>query len=157
MQFALAGADIIVICGRSSSSLEDTKSEIQAAAPHCMVLPIPTDITDEASVQSLFDGVPRTPDILINNAGTSSSQESIVDSEPDDWWSDWVSSYYVLTAKGVAHETTGNKSQRHISLYSCIFACFSWGTRCDTQRVIKRLEFFITDHELVWSYENGSQ
>lgn len=91
MQFALAGAGTIVICDRSSGPLEDTKSEIKAVAPTCTVLSVSTDVKDEASVQSLFDEMPQTPDVLINNAGVSSSQKSIVDSDPGAWWSDWVS------------------------------------------------------------------
>lgn len=102
MQFALAGANTIVICGRSSSPLEETKSEIKATIPTCTVLPVTTDVIDEASVQSLFDGLPRTPDVLINNAGTSSSQKSIVDSDPGAWWSDWVSLDHPIIANEVA-------------------------------------------------------
>lgn len=90
MQYALAGADTVVISGRSAGLLEETKSIIQKNAPNCTVLPVPTDVIDEASVQKLFDSLPRTPDILINNAGSSQSQTSIADSDSSIWWSDWV-------------------------------------------------------------------
>lgn len=91
MQFALAGASTIIISGRSPSPLDETRSVVQAAAPGCTVLPITADVIDQTSVQQLFDRLPCTPDVLINNAGVSMSQSSIVDSSIDLWWSDWVS------------------------------------------------------------------
>lgn len=90
MQFALAGASTIIVSGRSASSLDETKSEVQAAAPSCTILPITADVIDNTSVQQLFDRLPCIPDVLINNAGVSMSQSSIVDSSIDLWWSDWV-------------------------------------------------------------------
>jgi len=91
LQFALAGANTVIISGRNTAPLEKAKSLIQAAAPSCTVLPISGDAIDEVSVQQLFDSLPRTPDVLINNAGVSLSQKSIVDSDASLWWSDWVS------------------------------------------------------------------
>lgn len=90
MQFALAGADTIVISGRSVGALDETKSIIQSTAPSCTVLPIATDIVNETSVQRLFDSLHRTPDVLVNNTGSLQSQDYIVDSDPSKWWADWV-------------------------------------------------------------------
>lgn len=90
VQFALAGASTIIISGRSASPLDETKSIVETAAPGCAVLPISADVIDKTSVQQLFDRLPRTPDVLVNNAGVSMSQSSIVDSKIDLWWSDWV-------------------------------------------------------------------
>lgn len=91
MQFALAGASVIIISGRKASPLEETKSAVHTVVPSCTILPICADVTDRASVQQLFERLPQTPDVLINNAGVSLSQSSIADSDIDLWWSDWVS------------------------------------------------------------------
>ncbi|KAI9849923.1 MAG: hypothetical protein M1837_000137 [Sclerophora amabilis] len=88
-QFAHAGAKIVIISGRSSAPLEETKSIIETAAPGCTVLPVSVDVVDKSSVQSLFDNLPNTPDVLVNNAGVSLSQNTIVDSNINVWWSDW--------------------------------------------------------------------
>lgn len=90
MQFALAGASTIIITGRSITALEETKTIIQADTPNCIILPISADAIDETSVQQLFDRLPGTPDVLINNAGVSMSQTGIMNSSIDLWWSDWV-------------------------------------------------------------------
>lgn len=91
MQFALAGANTVIISGRNAAPLEETKSAVQTVAPTCTILPILADVTDKASVQQIFDRLPQTPDVLINNAGVSMAPSSIVDSDIDLWWSDWVS------------------------------------------------------------------
>ena len=90
-QFAQAGADTIIITGRNSAPLDETKSSIEASYPGCTVLPVPTDVIDETSVQRLFNELPRAPDVLVNNAGVSLSPKSIVESDIRSWWQDWVS------------------------------------------------------------------
>lgn len=90
LQFALASADAVIITARGLPSLKDTKASVQAAAPHCDVISVAADITDPASVQRLFSSLSRTPDVLVNNAGVSLSQDSIVNSDTDKWWADWV-------------------------------------------------------------------
>lgn len=90
LHFALAGADAVIISARGLPSLEDAKTSVQAAAPECAVTSVAADVTDPASVQRLFDNLPRTPDVLINNAGVSLSQDSIVNSDIEKWWADWV-------------------------------------------------------------------
>ncbi|KAI9843160.1 MAG: hypothetical protein M1838_002748 [Thelocarpon superellum] len=88
-QFALAGATTVIISGRSRDALEAAKSVIEADAPHCAVVPIVTDVTDQRSVQSLFDGLSSPPDVLVNNAGGTQASTAIVDSVVDDWWMDF--------------------------------------------------------------------
>ncbi|KAL2044706.1 hypothetical protein N7G274_002480 [Stereocaulon virgatum] len=100
LQFALASADAVIITARGLPSLKDTKASVQAAAPHCDIISVAADITDPASVQRLFDSLPRTPDVLVNNAGVSLSQDSIVNSDTDKWWADWeinVKGLYLCT------------------------------------------------------------
>ena len=45
----------------------------------------------------MFDNLPVTPDVLVNNAGISGAQQSIVDSQPEEWWADWVSIILLLS------------------------------------------------------------
>ncbi|KAF7513030.1 hypothetical protein GJ744_011296 [Endocarpon pusillum] len=87
--FALAGAKVVVITGRNETSLQQTKSAIQAEVPTCDVLDVLLDITDESAVRGLFSKLPAVPDILVNNAGVQKSPKSLVDSNTDDWWSDF--------------------------------------------------------------------
>ncbi|MCJ1246255.1 hypothetical protein MMC30_003461 [Trapelia coarctata] len=94
--FALAGADIIIICGRRPSLLEEATSQIQGLAPSCMVVAYTVDVTDETSVQGFFKELPCVPHVLVNNVGAAQSQKSIVESDVGDWWSD-----YELNVRGV--------------------------------------------------------
>ncbi len=64
--FARAGAAEVVICGRRADALEVT------AAQHPAIRALPCDVTDEASVQALFQQAGRV-DIVIANAGQADS------------------------------------------------------------------------------------
>lgn len=64
--FARAGAAEVVICGRRASALDGI------AAQHPALRAIACDVTDEASVQSLFKQAGRC-DIVIANAGQADS------------------------------------------------------------------------------------
>ncbi|MCU0826443.1 MAG: SDR family oxidoreductase [Tabrizicola sp.] len=64
--FARAGAAEVVICGRRVSALEAT------AALHPAIRALACDVTDEASVQALFQQAGRV-DIVIANAGQADS------------------------------------------------------------------------------------
>lgn len=100
VQFALAGADEVIISARGLPSLEDARTSVRAAAPNCAVTSVEADVTDPASVQRLFDNLSRTPDVLVNNAGVSLSQDSIVNSDIEKWWADWeinVKGLYLCT------------------------------------------------------------
>ena len=76
LQFAFAGADTVIMSARGPL-LEEAKSSLQAAVPSCAVTSVAADVTDPVSVQSLFDSLPRTHGVLVNNAGVSLSQLSI--------------------------------------------------------------------------------
>lgn len=135
MHFALAGASTVIICGRSAAPLDETKSAAEAAAPGCTVLPIPTDVIDKDSVQQLFDNLPRTPDVLVNNAGVGSAYSSIKDSSIDLWWADWVRLIeYLVKANNVEREINsvsdslkrlcyiGNQRQRPLPFHTLLLA-----------------------------------
>ena len=66
----LAAGYHVVLVGRRASALQETASMAGDAAPRA--LPVPTDLTDPAAVQALFDTVRSTHgrlDVLFNNAG----------------------------------------------------------------------------------------
>ncbi|KAH8819086.1 hypothetical protein F5884DRAFT_825687 [Xylogone sp. PMI_703] len=73
--FAKAGANGLVLIARSKSILDEIEVEIKALYPNVKVLIIPTNITDEKSVATVFELVKQnfgTVDVLVNNAGTLS-------------------------------------------------------------------------------------
>ena len=62
----------VVLSGRRPEPLDETVREIQAAGGKAEAAP--TDTTDQASVQTLFNGVKNRHgrlDLLFNNAGTN--------------------------------------------------------------------------------------
>ena len=69
----LAAGYHVVLVGRRATALQETASMAGDAAPRA--LPVPTDLTDPAAVQALFDTVRSTHgrlDVLFNNAGMGS-------------------------------------------------------------------------------------
>ncbi|KAL7960100.1 hypothetical protein V8C34DRAFT_321903 [Trichoderma compactum] len=67
-QFAIAGASSVIIAGRRSEPLEETKTSVELVAPHCRVL-----VRGEI------------PDVLVHGAAVSLSTAAIDESNPD-WW-----------------------------------------------------------------------
>ncbi|MCJ1440960.1 MAG: hypothetical protein MMC23_001446 [Stictis urceolatum] len=88
ISFAKAGASTLILAARRQTSLEETKASILALAPTCTVLVFPTDISDESSVGKLFSSLPRTPNVVVNNAGTFHAS-TILDSDTSKWWADF--------------------------------------------------------------------
>lgn len=86
--FAAAGASRIIICGRTRSTLDETKALVEAASPACSVHPLVVDVTDTGSVGALFAQAPFVADILVNNAGICHSPVYVGESEPEVWWRD---------------------------------------------------------------------
>ena len=67
----LAAGYKVVLAGRRADALNETKALAGALAEHA--LPVPTDATDPAAVQALFETTRATfgrLDVLFNNAGT---------------------------------------------------------------------------------------
>jgi len=94
LAFAKAGAPRLVLASRSIAKLESTKQELVKINPNIDVLVVQTDITSEKSVDLLADAIKTkfgTPDILVNGAGLWSSTEMIGESNPTEWWQDFVS------------------------------------------------------------------
>src|SRR5581483_4482797 len=75
----------MVLAGRRPRALETTLSELEY---HQGSLAIPTDVTDPASVDSLFDLVVDRAgrvDVLVNNAGISGEIAAIDDYSVNEW------------------------------------------------------------------------
>ncbi len=82
---ALAGHGwAVVLAGRRGQAL----AEVAASAPAGRMEPVPTDVTDEASVRALFDrAVERygRVDLLFNNAGTGAPPREIDEIPLAEW------------------------------------------------------------------------
>ena len=86
--YAEAGADIALV-SRTKEQLDEVAGEIEKTGRKAV--PIPTDLTDRAQVQSMAEEVKNafgTIDILVNNAGGGIEKRSILESEPDVWVQD---------------------------------------------------------------------
>ncbi|GAA1430155.1 SDR family oxidoreductase [Microlunatus lacustris] len=73
----------VVLAGRRADALE----EVAASRPD-RLHPVPTDVTDEASVQALFAGTVAEHgrvDLLFNNAGRGSFEQSLDEISLADW------------------------------------------------------------------------
>jgi NAD(P)-dependent dehydrogenase (short-subunit alcohol dehydrogenase family) len=85
MAFASEGA-IVVIAGRTSSSLDDTIEKIKAGRGRAQA--IQTDISDEKQVQRLVAETIKDHgkvDILVNNSGIGGPTVNLVDLRLQDW------------------------------------------------------------------------
>jgi len=86
--FAQAGADHIVITGRKSGPLVDTKADIEKST-NAKVTVFVADVTDVAAINKAFETIHSSIgkiDILISNAGYLSKPTAFKDANVDDWW-----------------------------------------------------------------------
>ncbi|TDZ32141.1 Short chain dehydrogenase citE [Colletotrichum spinosum] len=78
------------LLGRSTKSLESTKSAIESLNPSTKVFLYAVDVADAeataAALESFSDSVKAKVDILVANAAYMSDLVSITDSDTDDWW-----------------------------------------------------------------------
>ncbi|KAF2872422.1 hypothetical protein BDV95DRAFT_569698 [Massariosphaeria phaeospora] len=89
--WAIAGAASIVITGRKVEALNEVAASVIATSPGTKVLVCPADLTDEQSVQELWETVRAkigAVDVLINDAG-SMNYATIGEIEPLQWWNDF--------------------------------------------------------------------
>jgi NAD(P)-dependent dehydrogenase (short-subunit alcohol dehydrogenase family) len=86
VSIALAGAGYCVaLAGRRASELEKTAG---AAVPGSRVAVVPTDVSDVAQVQELFERAVKEfgrVDLLFNNAGISARGVPFEDLAPEEW------------------------------------------------------------------------
>ena len=84
-QLAELGA-MVVICGRTRSTLERTAQHVRSAGGYCE--PMECDITDLSSVEKLAAEVEQRfgrTDILVNNAGVGGFSTPLHKLSPDEW------------------------------------------------------------------------
>ncbi|OBT95618.1 hypothetical protein VE01_05898 [Pseudogymnoascus verrucosus] len=87
--FATSGATKIVILGRTVSSLEKTKKEVEAAHTNVTVYTSVADITDESAVSKAFEGIEKAlgkVDILVSNAGYLPDTKPIAECNVEEWF-----------------------------------------------------------------------
>lgn len=103
--FAKAGPKAIVLVGRDARRLKATEEAVKAINPNVDYLSVPTDLTDSASVESLFSVINSRyghADVLVNNAGTFAQNDIVGNVDPTTWWSD-----FEVNVKGTFLATRG--------------------------------------------------
>ncbi|BGP19961.1 hypothetical protein JCM10213_006737 [Rhodosporidiobolus nylandii] len=83
--FAQAGAKKVVLTSRSRKELEEVKERIDEAGQGTEVVIVEADLTDEKSVDGVFEQAGEV-DVLVNNAGYLEPNVLIRDSSPTEWW-----------------------------------------------------------------------
>ena len=91
---ALAGASLIGITGRTTSSLSSVSSSIKSQSPATQILTFPADVLDEPAMTAAFEALKaaspngRGIDILVHNAGYFASLAPIgdVNADTEEWW-----------------------------------------------------------------------
>jgi NAD(P)-dependent dehydrogenase (short-subunit alcohol dehydrogenase family) len=90
--FALAGAAVVGITGRTETSLEKTKAEVEQAFPDTKVITAAADVTDQPALDAAFKKIAAPHggiDIVVANAGYFPYGEDLEDLEGEklkDWW-----------------------------------------------------------------------
>lgn len=87
--FATSGATKIAILGRTVSSLEQTKREVEEAHPGVAVHALVADISDETAVSNAFQGISEALgkiDIFISNAGYLPDTKPIAEADIEEWF-----------------------------------------------------------------------
>lgn len=103
--FAKARARAIILVGRDATRLRVTEAAVRAINPNVDYLSVPTDLTDSASVESLFRVIRSRyghANVLVNNAGTFAQSDVVGNVDPTTWWSD-----FEVNVKGTFLATRG--------------------------------------------------
>jgi len=86
VEFAKAGADLVVTYLHDVAGAQETRTQVEAAGQKCLVVQV--DISNEHQVTSMFDQAIDTfgtVDILMNNAGVDASGTDVVDLTTEVW------------------------------------------------------------------------
>ena len=118
--WAQAGAAGIVLVGRKAETLNLTVENISKVSKSIPIIAEPTDVTDEASVKSLFDEVKAKfgkAHVLVNSAGTMGGG-MVGDVPLASWWIDFVSisltRFNTPRSRLTGYFSIGNQRQRHL-------------------------------------------
>ncbi len=81
-----------MLVARNADQLANAEQDVRKINSQAKVLSVSADVSDEASVNALFEKVKAefgTADVLVNNAGTLNGGpiEAVA---PKTWWSDFV-------------------------------------------------------------------
>lgn len=82
-----------MIAARNAEKLKETEALALEVEPTVEIVRVPTDVTKEDSVKSLFDTVQQKfgrADVLVNNAGVSVGHTNVDMMELDDYWQNFV-------------------------------------------------------------------
>lgn len=117
--FAAAGASIIAITGRSSSSLESTKAAIESEFPNTKVLVSAADVTDEAAVNEAFSSLSQANsgngvDICIHNAAYLPNMGPIATIDTSEWWSGFTTNIlgsFIVTRAFLKHKNPSSSPE----------------------------------------------
>lgn len=112
--FATAGASFIAITGRTLSTLESTKAEIESDFPGTKVVAAAGNVTDEAAMDAAFAALSEANggngvDICIQNAGYLPDLTPIAKADLSDWWSGFtthVLGSFIVTRAFLKHRNT---------------------------------------------------
>ena len=99
--FAQAGANRLILTARTATQLDAVANEVNAVSNDIEVMRIPTDVSNESQVATLFQTIQGKVDILINNAGTAESYRPLAEADTTEWWSTWE-----VNVKGIYLTTT---------------------------------------------------
>ena len=96
LSFAKAGASVIAIGARSDMTalvkdIKEAATSVGKDAPR--VLQIKLDVSSQESIGKAAATIEKEAgklDIMINNAGVLGQPALIADSDPDQWWKDWI-------------------------------------------------------------------
>ena len=90
--FAKASPRAIVLVGRNASKLAATEANLNRVNKAVEYLSVPTDISNQGSVDALFQIVQARyghADVLVNNAGVNLAQGPLGKADVNSWWNDF--------------------------------------------------------------------
>lgn len=89
IRYAQAGVRTVILCARTSSELDEVETAIQQTNADVGVKKVTLNVTDSAAVAKLAKEVEQQHgrlDVLVNNAGMSTSWEPLADTDPEAYW-----------------------------------------------------------------------
>lgn len=104
--FAATGPKAIVLVARNAEKLRQVADSVAKSHPSVETLCVPTDISNPASVNALFEKVKAKyghADVLVNNAGIFKAISPVKDVDSAAWWEEMVLLIPILTYVFLLH------------------------------------------------------